>query len=138
MKVAGHKQTLAPGESVTTPKAFVGLFSDDLDEAGNEVLDWQYRYLWDYTREPWFPAIRVLGYWMKGTGWGQPGVGWTGGSPDMESTFRKVFRVADLLRYALAATSIIATGAGGIGRAIGTGPISAPPASICANRAWGN
>ena len=64
--VAGHKQTLAPGESVTTPKAFVGLFRDDLDNAGNEVLDWQYRYLWDYTREGWFPAIRMLGYWMQG------------------------------------------------------------------------
>jgi hypothetical protein len=99
LKVAGYKRTLAPGESVTTPKAFVGLFRDDLDEAGNELLDWQYRYLWDYTREPWFPAIRVLGYWMKGTGWLQPGVGWTGGKPDWGSTFRKVFRVADLMRY---------------------------------------
>jgi hypothetical protein len=99
LKVAGHKQTLAPGESVTTPKAFVGLFCGDLDEAGNEVLDWQYRYLWDYTREPWFPAIRVLGCWMKGTGWDQPGVGWTGGKADFDSTFRKVFRVADLMRY---------------------------------------
>jgi hypothetical protein len=98
LKVAGHKQTLAPGQSVRTPKAFVGLFRDDLDEAGNEVLDWQYRYLWDYTRDGWFPAIRVLGYWMKGTGWGQPGVAWTGGSPDLQSTFRKVFRVADLMR----------------------------------------
>jgi hypothetical protein len=98
LKVAGHRQTLALGESVTTPKAFVGLFSGDLDDAGNEVLDWQYRYLWDYTREPWFPAIRALGYWMNGTGWGQPGVEWTGGNPDLESTFRKVFRVADLMR----------------------------------------
>jgi hypothetical protein len=98
LKVAGHKQPLAPGESVSTPKAFVGLFHGDLDEAGNEVLDWQYRYLWDYTRDGWFPAIRVLGYWMKGTGWGQPGVAWTGGSPDTKSTFRKVFRVADLMR----------------------------------------
>ncbi len=99
LKVAGHKQTLAPGESITTPKAFVGLFRDDLDEAGNEVLDWQYRDLWDYTREGWFPAIRMLGYWMRGTGWGQSGVGWTGGDPDLQSTFRKVFRVADLMRY---------------------------------------
>ena len=99
LKVAGYKQTLAPGESVATPKAFVGLFRNDLDEAGNELLDWQYRYLWDYTRDQWFPAIRMLGYWMKGTGWGQPGVGWLGGNPDMASTFRKVFRVADLMRY---------------------------------------
>lgn len=98
LKVAGYKQTLAPGQSVTTPKAFVGLFRDDLDEAGNEVLDWQYRYLWDYTREPWFPAIRVLGYWMRGTGGGLPGVGWTGGQADVQSLFRKVFRVADFMR----------------------------------------
>ncbi|MBI5091160.1 MAG: hypothetical protein HZB26_01810 [Candidatus Hydrogenedentes bacterium] len=97
--VAGFNQTLAPGESVTTPKAFVGLFRDDLDNAGNECLDWQYRYLWDYTREEWFPAIRMLGYWMYGTGWGRPGVGWTGGNPDLDSTFRKVFRVADLMQY---------------------------------------
>jgi len=99
LKVAGHRQTLAPGQSLTTPKAFVGLFCDDLDEAGNEVLDWQYRYLWDYTREGWFPAIRMLGYWYNGTGWGQPGGGWTGGGADLPSTFRKVFRVADLMRY---------------------------------------
>jgi hypothetical protein len=99
LKVAGHKQTLAPGQSVATPKAFVGLFREDLDQAGNECLDWQYRYLWDYTREGWFPAIRMLGYWYNGTGWGQTGVGWTGGQPDFQSTVRKVFRVADLMRY---------------------------------------
>jgi hypothetical protein len=99
LKVAGHKQALAPGESLTTPKAFVGLYRDDLDNAGNECLDWQYRYLWDYTRDGWFPAIRMLGYWMNGTAWGQPGASWTGGGPDFQSTFRKVFRVADLMRY---------------------------------------
>lgn len=97
--VAGFKKTLAPGESFITPKAFVGLFKDDLDNAGNECLDWQYNYLWDYTRDGWFPAIRMLGYWWNGTGWGQPGVGWLGGNPDWDSTFRKVFRVADLMRY---------------------------------------
>jgi hypothetical protein len=98
--VAGYHQTLAPGAAIMTPKALVGLYRDDLDNAGNECLDWQYRYLWDYTREEegWFPAIRMLGYWMRGTGWGQPGVSWTGGNPDVESTFRKVFRVADLMR----------------------------------------
>lgn len=99
LKLAGHKQSLAPGESITTPKAFAGLYREDLDNAGNECLDWQYRYLWDYTREGWFPAIRMLGYWMNGTGWLQPGTPWTGGNPDLESTARKVFRVADLMRY---------------------------------------
>ena len=100
LHVAGHKQTLAPGQSLTTPKAFIGLYREDLDNAGNECLDWQYRYLWDYTREKdgWFPAIRMLGYWMNGTGWGQAGVGWTGGKPDQDSAFRKIFRVADLMQ----------------------------------------
>ena len=99
LEVAGYKNTLEPGQSMNTPKSFTGLFRDDLDNAGNECLDWQYRYLWDYTREGWFPAIRMLGYWMNGTGWGQPGVSWTGGNPDWASAFRKVFRVADLMRY---------------------------------------
>ncbi len=99
LNVAGYSNSLEPGQSVTTPKSFVGVFREDLDNAGNECLDWQYRYMWDYTRDGWFPAIRMLGYWMKGTGWGQPGVAWTGGNPDLGSTFRKVFRVADLMRY---------------------------------------
>ncbi len=96
-RVKGYNKTLAPGESMITPKGFTGLYSDDLDNAGNECLDWQYRYMWDYTREPWFPAIRMLGYWYKGTGWGN-GVPWTGGKPDYESSALKVFRLADLMR----------------------------------------
>lgn len=97
--VGGHKQTLAHGESFSTPKAFIGLYRDDLDNAGNECLDWQYRYLWDYARPGWFPAIRSLGYWYKGTIWGWDAALWLGGNPDYESTFRKVFRNADLMRY---------------------------------------
>lgn len=98
LKVAGYRRAIAPGESVVTPKAFIGLFRNDLDEAGNEVLDWQYRYLWDYTRDGWFPAIRALGWWSRGSCWENPGCPWTGGNPDLGSTFRKVFRVADLMR----------------------------------------
>lgn len=103
--LAGWSRELRPGQSVTTPWAFTGLFRDDLDNAGNELLDWQYAWLWDQTRDgrngtyPWFPALRHLGHWSKGTGWGKPGVGWTGGNPDMPSLFRKVFRVADYMRW---------------------------------------
>src|SRR5262249_40143537 len=42
LRVASYKQTLSHGQSITTPKAFVGLFREDLDNAGNELLDWQY------------------------------------------------------------------------------------------------
>jgi hypothetical protein len=96
-RVAGHHQILAPGESLVTPKAFTGLYTNDLDNAGNECLDWQYRYLWDYTRADWFPAIRMLGWWWNGTPWKDPGNTWVGGNGDQDSAFRKVFRVADLM-----------------------------------------
>ena len=98
LHVINHRQRLAPGESLTTPKAFVGFYSGDLDEAGNELLDWQYRYLWDYTRPGWFPAVRVCGCWAKGTGWDEPGgADWLAGKGDRASIFRKVFRVVDLM-----------------------------------------
>ncbi len=105
-RVAGHNQNLKPGESLTTPMAFVGLFQGDLDEAGNEVLDWQYRYLWDYTREGWFGAIRQAGWWWKGTGWPDlRNTRWIGQGPltltlldaDNGSTYRKIFRLADYI-----------------------------------------
>lgn len=98
MHVEGYRRTLQKGESIDTPSAFSGLFQNDLDEAGNECLDWQYAYLWDYTRDEWFAKIRVMGEWSKGTIWGKPGAPWAGGSPDWRSIYLKVFRVADLIR----------------------------------------
>jgi hypothetical protein len=96
-RVAGHHQSLAPGESLTAPMAFVGLFTQDLDNAGNECLDWQYRYLWDYTRDAWFPAIRISGWWWKGAAWFDL-LNFGSESPsDFDSIYRKVFRVADLM-----------------------------------------
>lgn len=95
LQVAGHRQSLAPGESVETPKAFTGLYRGDLDDAGNECLNWQYRYLWDYTREGWFPAIRMLGFWHKGV---DKSGSWLGRTSDFQNSFRKVFRTADLMR----------------------------------------
>ena len=89
LKVMNYRRELLPGESITSPKAFVGQFHGDIDDAGNACLDWQYRYLWDYTRDKWFPAIRMLGAWLKGCGT----------RPDLDSAYRKVFRVVDLMRY---------------------------------------
>jgi len=97
LRVAGHKETVEPGGSLETPKAFTGVYATDLDNMGNQILDWQYRYLWDYTREGWFPAVRMLGIWWNGTSWGS--TSWVGGKPDYDSTLRKIFRVADLMRY---------------------------------------
>ena len=89
LKVMNYQYELPPQESIISPKAFVGQFSGDIDNAGNACLDWQYRYLWDYTRANWFPGVRMLGAWLKGCGT----------NPDISSAYRKVFRVVDLMRY---------------------------------------
>jgi hypothetical protein len=97
LKVSAYKNVLSPGSTVQTPAAFTGVFVNDLDDMGNQLLDYQYRYKWDYTRSAYFPAIRMLGYWWKGAADFDPR------HPNMDvdllSTFRKVFRVADLMRY---------------------------------------
>lgn len=97
LAVAGYNQLLRPGESLRTPASFTAMFRDDLDNAGNECLDWQYQYMWDYTRPGWFPAIRMLGWWWNGTPWKDQGHTWVGGNGDRGSAFRKVLRVADLM-----------------------------------------
>ncbi len=97
-RIEGYRGTLAPGASFRTPSAFTALYRDHLDEAGNELLDWQYRYLWDLTRERTFASVRMLGHWDRGTAWGRPGTSWLGGPADVDSLTRKVFRVADLMR----------------------------------------
>jgi hypothetical protein len=95
LKVGRFDMELAPTKSIETPKAFMGVFAGDLDDMGNDLLDWQYRHMWEYARKPWFPAIRMLNYWWKGTGW------FTGasGTKDFDSMLRKIFRMTDLMRY---------------------------------------
>jgi len=96
LHVAGYARALGPGEALRTPTALFGICGYDFDDMGQEILDWQYRCMWDYTREPWFPAVRMLGYWMKGTNWGA--AGWIGGEPDWKSAYRKIFRTAAFMR----------------------------------------
>ncbi len=97
LKVAGYKRSIAPGVSVETPKAFTGVFEGDLDEMGNQLKDYQYRYKWDYTRDAYFPATRMLDYWWNGASDFDPKH--PGADVEPASTFRKIFRVADLMRY---------------------------------------
>ena len=97
LKVAAYKKALTPGSSEETPMAFTGVFNGDLDEMGNQILDYQYRYKWDYTREKYFPAIQMLGYWWNGAADFDPKH--PGMDVDPLSTYRKVFHIADTMRY---------------------------------------
>jgi hypothetical protein len=97
LKVDGFKKALAPGAALETPKAFTGVFAGDLDEMGNQLKDYQYRYKWDYARPAYFPATRLLGYWWNGASDFDPKH--PGADVEPTTTFRKMFRMGDLMRY---------------------------------------
>jgi len=74
-----------------------GLFQGDLDNAGNELLDWQYRYAWTTSAMCGFPifACSARGegaHWMATTEEGPE-------HADFHSMWLKAFRMADWMRY---------------------------------------
>jgi len=98
LRVAGYQQDLRPGESLTTPKAFTGVFTGDLDNMGNQLKDWQYQYLWDYTNNDYFARIRYQTemQWQSHKG----DVDWGGGTQDnWDFRMATVFHTIDLMRY---------------------------------------
>ncbi len=89
LQVGGYAKTLEPGQQLETPKAFIGAFTGDLDAMGNTLLDWQYRYLWDFTNDDYFARTRWAVNWT-GAWVGE------GGTPSGDNWGR---RLADDLRY---------------------------------------
>ena len=85
---------VAAGESVTSPRAWLLAYAGDLDEMTNRLLDWQYRYLWDYTRAPYFGGVRMLGWWQAGAPYNIPG-----GFKDPTGALQKVFGLVDHMRH---------------------------------------
>src|SRR5581483_11853119 len=94
LSVAGYDARLQPSASLDTPKAFTAVLSGDLDAVGNQLLDWQYRYLWDQTNPEYFAKTR----WA--VDWPNPWVG-NGGTPNADNWGRRLaldLRYTDLLR----------------------------------------
>ncbi len=88
---------LQPGDSISSATAFTGTYHGDLDDLGHRMLDYQYRYKWDYTRAPYFPGTLMEGYWAAGSSYRQDQLG-LGGKYDPVSTYRKIFHLADMFR----------------------------------------
>ncbi len=94
LELAGFEKDLAPGAKIETPKAFLATFSGGVDELGNQLLDWQYAYLWEFTNPEYFAKTR----WA--VDWPDPWVG-DGGTPSADNWGRRLaldLRYVDLLR----------------------------------------
>jgi hypothetical protein len=94
LQVVGYDDELQPGAQIDTPKAFAAALSGDLDHIGNQILDWQYQYLWELTAPEFFGKTR----WA--VDWPAPWVG-DGGVPSADNWGRRLaldLRYTDLLR----------------------------------------
>jgi hypothetical protein len=94
LELAGYEKDLLPGARIETPKVFLATFSGDIDELGNQLLDWQYAYLWEFTNPEYFAKTR----WA--VDWPDPWVG-EGGTPSADNWGRRLaldLRYVDLLR----------------------------------------
>jgi hypothetical protein len=94
LELAGLTKELAPSARLETPKVFLTPFSGGVDELGNQLLDWQYAYLWEFTNPDYFAKTR----WA--VDWPDPWVG-DGGVPSADNWGRRLaldLRYVDLLR----------------------------------------
>jgi hypothetical protein len=71
LALPNYDAPLAAGASISSPKAFDAVYKTDLDDMTNRILAWQYTYMWDYTRTPYFGAVRNEGQTYQ-TGDGDP------------------------------------------------------------------
>lgn len=50
--------TLAAGQTYTMPLTHIMVFKGDLDDAGNDLKDFQYQYKWDLTNDAWVGTVK--------------------------------------------------------------------------------
>jgi hypothetical protein len=55
-------RTLSPGAVMQMPWTHTLVFRGDLDDAGNDLKDFQYRYKWDMTHEQWVGNVKPYLY----------------------------------------------------------------------------
>ena len=93
--LAGYTRTLKLGDDrFDTPRVFTGCFTGDLDDMGNQVLDWQYQYLWEYKHPAYFAQPRYA------VDWPAPWVNTGGGEENWGCRLALDLYYIDLARYA--------------------------------------
>jgi len=66
-QLPGFDLEMTPGDSWSSPPYVVTRFSGHLENMTDILLEWQYRYLWQYTRSPWASSLRMAGDWYPGS-----------------------------------------------------------------------
>jgi hypothetical protein len=87
LSLPNYSGSLAAGATATMPTTFVMPYVNDLDDMTNRVLDWQYRYLWDDTRDGYFAGVAAPGNWCAGTQWC--------GNWDQQGIRQKIYNLSD-------------------------------------------
>jgi hypothetical protein len=55
---------LQPGQRLELPWVTLGVFSDGLDNMAASLYDWQYEFLWDYTKPEFYARSRCAAWWF--------------------------------------------------------------------------
>lgn len=55
---------LQPGQRLEMPLVTLGVFHNGLDNMAASLYDWQYEYLWDYTRPEYYARSRCAAWWF--------------------------------------------------------------------------
>lgn len=59
-----HTEPLEPSGTFETPNSFIGIYTGDLDNVGEQMQDWQATFKWDYTREQYLFLASIFNpYW---------------------------------------------------------------------------
>lgn len=87
LSLPSYSGSLAAGATETMPQTFTMPYVHDMDDMTNRVLDWQYRYLWDDTRNGYFAGVAAPGNWCSGTQWC--------GNWDQQGIRQKIYNLSD-------------------------------------------
>ncbi|MCL5098609.1 MAG: hypothetical protein M1608_13985, partial [Candidatus Omnitrophica bacterium] len=56
-------RTLKPGERFALPLATLGVFRENFDNMAEDLYNWQYEYLWDYTHDDYYTRMPFTVAW---------------------------------------------------------------------------
>lgn len=87
LNIPNYTSDVNQGKTVASPQSMVMTYANDLEDMTERILEWQYQYLWDYTKPGTLGAVKAPGDWCTGTQWCKQ---W-----DQQGIRFKIFSLAD-------------------------------------------